>query len=124
MERLFRYSWPGNVRELENVIERSVILSPGSELEISVGALPESGEAVPVQGSPVRDAGKEAQSEVRSTVQSLEEVERRQILDVLKQKSWRIEGPNGAAEMLKLKPSTLRSRMSKLGIRRSTLAAS
>ena len=123
MERLFRYSWPGNVRELENVIERSVILSRGSELEIGAGALSESAEVVAGQGSPVRNARKEAQSEVSSTVHSLEATERGLILDALKQKNWRIEGPSGAAEMLKLKPSTLRSRMSKLGIRRSTLAA-
>lgn len=124
MERLLRYAWPGNIRELENVIERSVILSRGSELEIGAGALPESAEAVAGQGPSVRDARKESQSEVRLPVDSLEEMERRHILDALKQKHWRIEGPCGAAEMLKLKPSTLRSRMSKLGIRRSTLAAS
>ncbi len=123
MERLVRYGWPGNVRELENIIERAVILSLGSELEIGSGFLPESPAEVTRQSPAMRDSGGVVRSEVRTAVRRLEEIERGQILEALKQTSWRIEGPSGAAEILKLKPSTLRSRMQKLGIRRSTQVA-
>jgi transcriptional regulator with GAF, ATPase, and Fis domain len=71
----------------------------------------------------MRDSGGVVRSEVRTAVRRLEEIERGQILEALKQTSWRIEGPSGAAEILKLKPSTLRSRMQKLEIRRSTQVA-
>ena len=121
MERLTSYNWPGNVRELENVIERAVILSRGIELEVAPGVLSETA-VVALQQSPVPRAAQE-ESEVPSP-QSIDQVERNHILEVLMQTNWRIEGTDGAAALLKLNPSTLRSRMKKLGVQRSTQVVS
>ncbi len=100
--RLERYSWPGNVRELMNVVERAAILSPSALVEIPAALLPGVG----------LDAGD------GDPLVSLAESERRHLLRVLERTEWRIEGPAGAAEILGLRPSTLRSRMSKLKLRR------
>ncbi|HSE85524.1 MAG TPA: sigma 54-interacting transcriptional regulator [Candidatus Binatia bacterium] len=104
MHRLVRYRWPGNVRELENVIERAAILTNGTMIEID--DLPKSDQTETI-GS--RDAV------------TLEDVERSHILSVLKKTRWYISGERGAAVILGLNPSTLRSRMQKLGIRRPAL---
>ena len=96
-----KYSWPGNIRELENVIERATILAKGSMLQIDDVLL--HGNSAPLM--PVAD--------------SLEEVERAHILHVLQDMSWVIEGTQGAAARLGLHPNTLRSRMQKLGIKKS-----
>ncbi|CAL1241668.1 sigma 54-interacting transcriptional regulator [Candidatus Methylocalor cossyra] len=98
MERLLAYPWPGNVRELQNVIERAVILAQGPQLEL--------GPALDLRlaVNPPEPAG------------TLEEVERNHILRVLEETRWVIAGPRGAAAALGLAPSTLRSRMQKLGI--------
>jgi formate hydrogenlyase transcriptional activator len=114
MERLASYSWPGNVRELENVIERAVILSPGPELEISFEVLPVAMRQVAADRPP-EERGPHAQRKLSS----LSELERSHIVETLKRTSWRIDGPNGAARILNLNPSTLRSKIKKLGIRRS-----
>ncbi|MCE5231250.1 sigma 54-interacting transcriptional regulator [bacterium] len=95
MELLKGYSWPGNVRELRNIIERAMILSHGSRLEVQ---LPKT---------------QEAESPVMLT---LEEAERRHILNALQKSGWRVKGPQGAAALLHINPSTLGSRMDKLGI--------
>jgi transcriptional regulator with GAF, ATPase, and Fis domain len=107
VQRLLAYAWPGNVRELENVVERAVILSPGPDLVVAPEALPAAAEAP--AAAPTRAGAPPA----------LNEVERHHIVTVLKQTGWRIDGPNGAARLLDMNPSTLRSRMQKLGIRRS-----
>jgi formate hydrogenlyase transcriptional activator len=101
MEALKAYHWPGNVRELENVIEHSVILSAGSTLTLCelfgrAGAGCVAGSHFP----------------------SLQEVERAHILRALDECGWRIRGRGNAADRLGLNPSTLRSRMNKLGIQR------
>ncbi|MCU0581319.1 MAG: sigma 54-interacting transcriptional regulator [Syntrophales bacterium] len=98
MEVLQSYGWPGNVRELRNVIERAMILSQHGTLLVE---LPDKN---PGKGSPV------------ST--SLADIERQHISDVLAKTGGRIRGKHGAAEILGLKPSTLDSKMKKLGIRR------
>jgi len=99
MKTLQDYSWPGNVRELESIIERAVILCPGTVLrladEVDISSLP-----------------------ISSAIKTLEEVERNQIHKILSETRWRIEGKNGAAVVLGLHPSTLRARMHKLGILR------
>ena len=112
MRRLAEYSWPGNIRELENVIERAVILSVGPELN-AMPDLPASARAAVVadRSPPVATPSNGGAP--------LEEVERRHIVAVLKQSGWRIEGQTGAARLLNVNPSTLRSRMKKLGIQRS-----
>jgi transcriptional regulator with GAF, ATPase, and Fis domain len=99
MTTLQAYYWPGNVRELRNVIERSMILSDGPTLRI---ALPDT-----IAGQTLMEG-----------VLTLEEMERRHVLDVLERTSWRVSGPNGAARLLGLKPTTLEYRMKKLGITR------
>ncbi len=117
MERLVGYRWPGNVRELENVIERAVILSRGIELEVTPYVLAQTTNAGAIP------TVEENSPKVRSP-DSIDQVERTHILEVLTRTSWRIEGRQGAAALLNLNPSTLRSRMKKLGIHRSTQAAS
>jgi len=114
MSRLCAYSWPGNIRELQNVIERAVVLSKGPALEIERSALFDFPPAEPVASIPARSPT--LASPPSSSVRSLEEVERQHIVDVLTQANWRIEGDRGAAKLLNLRPSTLRSRMQKLGI--------
>jgi formate hydrogenlyase transcriptional activator len=101
MDRLMKYSWPGNIRELENVIERAIILAMGPVLQIDDVLL--HGNSAPLL--PVAD--------------SLEEVERAHILRVLRDVDWVIEGKQGAAARLGLHPNTLRSRLQKLGIKKS-----
>src|SRR4029079_17043411 len=96
---LQQYDWPGNVRELENVVHRAIILSADGVISLSDIAL----SAVRVTAS------------VGTT---LEEIERNHIQRMLSTTLWRIEGRRGAAELLGMKPSTLRSRLRKLGIRR------
>jgi formate hydrogenlyase transcriptional activator len=106
---LMAYDWPGNVRELENIIERSLILSPGSTL--SVDRLPGAGRARPMHGAaPGPGAGDDNRT--------LEQVERDHILTVCARCGWRINGMGNAAERLGINPNTLRSRMQKLGILR------
>jgi DNA-binding NtrC family response regulator len=101
MKQLWAYSWPGNIRELQNVIERAVVLAAGPVICLE-GTLGPALEEAP----PGRACG------------TLEEAERTHILSVLAETKWVIEGQEGAAERLGMRPSTLRSRMRKLGIRR------
>ncbi|MDS4020557.1 MAG: sigma 54-interacting transcriptional regulator [Candidatus Competibacter sp.] len=103
-ERLQRYSWPGNIRELQNVIERATILARGPLLEID-------------NALELRLDDREAKSAPES-LGSLEAMERAYILKVLERTRWAIEGEQGAAAILDLNPSTLRSRMQKLNIRK------
>jgi len=117
LERLSAYSWPGNVRELENVIERALVLSQGGLLDIGAGqlpVLPSSGAGIPAVADP--EPGRKTLGS-RST---LEEVERSHIAATLIQTGWIVEGPRGAARILNMHPNTLRSRIKKLGIQRST----
>jgi formate hydrogenlyase transcriptional activator len=96
MDLLQRYAWPGNVRELRNVVERAVIVANSPRLTI---ALP--------QGSAAARRG-----------EKLADVEKEHIKCVLDTTTWRIRGAGGAAERLGLKPTTLETRMAKLGLRR------
>jgi Nif-specific regulatory protein len=100
LKLLMRYHWPGNIRELENVIQRALILSPDGVISMNDLSL---------------SATKPPTASVGTT---LEEIERNHIQRMLTTTLWRIEGRRGAAELLGLKPSTLRSRLRKLGIRR------
>jgi formate hydrogenlyase transcriptional activator len=115
MERLLRYGWPGNIRELQNVVERAVVLASGPVLVVDPEAIPASSQppvsgAAPVETAPPLDA--------RGLPALLEDVERIQITLALEQTHGVIEGPRGAASLLRLHPNTLRGRMEKLGIRR------
>ena len=107
---LVNYDWPGNVRELRNVIERAVVITQGPTLQVvdSFDSLRPKPEISPQPDSP-RD---------EETGETLEQSEHRLILNTLKKVHWRVEGPGGAAELLDVHASTLRSRMKKLGISR------
>jgi transcriptional regulator with GAF, ATPase, and Fis domain len=102
VQALQAHDWPGNVRELQNAIEQAVLTSDGRALRLAELSLAPSASAP--DGS--------------SRAGTLEEVERAHILQVLESASWKLEGQDGAAALLGLKPSTLRSRMAKLGIQR------
>ena len=95
MKALQDYPWPGNVRELESIIERAVILCPGPVLHLA-------------------DKLEILSPAISSATRTLEDTERGQILKVLTETKWRIEGKNGAAVILGIHPSTLRARLHKL----------
>jgi formate hydrogenlyase transcriptional activator len=119
MEILSRYTWPGNIRELQNVVERAVVLCPGTVLKLSKDLLPVTGPEYE-QEAVMAACGETATTEPHS---SLETVERAHILQVLRDTQGVIEGPRGAAKILNLHPNTLRSRMKKLGIERPSASA-
>ncbi|MCS6328210.1 MAG: sigma 54-interacting transcriptional regulator [Nitrospira sp.] len=100
LEALSRYHWPGNIRELENLVERAVILTQGTQLHVPLQELrlvePERAAASP----------------------TLHDAERQQILRVLRETKWTIGGPDGAAARLGLKRTTLTSKLKKLGLSR------
>ena len=100
LEVLEEHTWPGNIRELANVIERAVINCKGSVLRL----------ADQLEKPTDRDS---------STNVTIEEIERQHIVRILDHTGWIIEGEDGAARILGLKPSTLRTRMAKLGIQRT-----
>jgi transcriptional regulator with GAF, ATPase, and Fis domain len=97
MKALQRYAWPGNIRELRNLVERALILAKGTALHLEF---------------------EEARGSVTNEVRTLEEVEKRHIIEVMEETGWRVRGKDGAAEILGIKPTTLESRMEKLGIKR------
>ena len=97
IDRLQQYMWPGNIRELKNLVENAMIISNSKTLRLHVPIDP----MVKI-----------------NTDLKLADVERKHIRNVLKQTSWKVSGKNGAAELLGLKPTTLESRMKKLGIKR------
>lgn len=101
LKKLLDYHWPGNVRELKHTIERAVILSNGYSVKFTIG------EERPSKGE-----------EVSSPLKALADVEKEHIEKVLQLTGWRISGPKGAATILKVKPSTLRFKMKKLGVKR------
>ncbi len=98
MSALLEYHWPGNVRELRNVIERAMILCHGPRLCIKLGH------------TTLRPIA------VKAAAGSLDEAERAIILQAVEQCNWRIRGSNGAAALLDVKPTTLESRIKKLGL--------
>jgi DNA-binding NtrC family response regulator len=106
MERLVAHAWPGNIRELRNVIERAAILSHGNTL-----VLDDAFDAATQSDSA-------AAPSMTGLTGTLADVERSYIVNVLEACGWQIRGRNQAAERLGLHPSTLYSRMQKLGIQR------
>jgi transcriptional regulator with GAF, ATPase, and Fis domain len=104
VERAAAQAWPGNIRELENVIERALIMSGGALLD----------------GSDLFTSAAAAAPAAQSSGGTLEDMERAYIQRVLEGAGWQIEGERGAARTLGLNPSTLRGRLRKLGIRKSS----
>jgi formate hydrogenlyase transcriptional activator len=124
LDRLTGYAWPGNVRELQNVIERAVILSRSSVLELDPDLIPA------LTGA---DSAGTAEKSLETALppgpasppnSTLEDVERAHIVAVLNQTGGVVEGPRGAAKILGLHPNTLRHRIQKLGLKRSGYHAS
>jgi len=118
------YAWPGNVRELAAVIERAAILGEGKRLDVerSLGVRIEAPAPAPVAAAPARSAAPAmsaapAPRESNDDFPTLEAATRVHIERALVRCQGRIEGPNGAAALLDLHPNTLRSKMSKLGVR-------
>ena len=99
MNNLREYPWPGNVRELENVLERAVISSSGPKLRLM-------------------DELKPPQQDLPTPLKTMEAVEFDHIVQVLERADWKVNGKDGAAEILGLMRGTLRARMQKLGIRK------
>lgn len=105
IKKLKNYNWLGNIRELENIIERASILSTGNVLHISE-SLFDSSKKMDIHGA---------------TSPKLEDIEREHIISILNNTSWQIHGERGAAKVLGMNPSTLRTRMTKLGIKKKTI---
>ena len=97
MQAMQSYPWPGNVRELEHVVESTIIAAAGNRLDFNLPTVPDSSIA---------------------DLKSFEEMERDYLLKVLDTTEWKVEGDNSASTILRMPPSTLRSRMKKLGIKR------
>ncbi|HKR22128.1 MAG TPA: sigma 54-interacting transcriptional regulator [Pyrinomonadaceae bacterium] len=115
MTKLRNYRWPGNIRELRNVIERAVIITQGPSLTLI--------DDLNLQALDMDQPGQVVRHEIfadslPSVVETLEQTEYNVIIRTLKNVHWKLEGPGGAAELLNLNPSTLRSKMRKLGIER------
>jgi DNA-binding NtrC family response regulator len=118
MQRLVNHSWPGNIRDLQNVIERAAILADSNELLVNwaLGPVPS---AAATQTAQVADGQADSVETIDAGSLALQALERRHIVEVLKKTRGVIEGPQGAAQLLRLKPSTARFRIRKLGIQRS-----
>ncbi|MEK6710224.1 MAG: sigma 54-interacting transcriptional regulator [Nitrospinota bacterium] len=103
LDRFLRYGWPGNIRELENVVERGLVLGSGEVLRFDKQLIGES--------------SSHPKEEAKERLTTLEDHERQYILRVLEQTGGVVSGERGAARILGMKPTTLQSRMKKLGIR-------
>ncbi|MBU2928291.1 sigma 54-interacting transcriptional regulator [Winogradskyella psychrotolerans] len=101
MNKLKSYKWPGNIRELENLIERATILSTEETLFI-----------------PGFESSNQIVNPINQKDLSLDAAQRDHILQVLEQCNWKISGPDGASNLLQIKPSTLRDRMKKLDLKK------
>jgi formate hydrogenlyase transcriptional activator len=136
LDRLVQHDWPGTVRELRNVVERAVLLTTGAVIEataIQIVALPPSGSrTLETSGSRTLERRVSASSDSgsgdehidapasRSRRSTLAETDREAIEQALHEAGWRVSGASGAARLLGLKPTTLHSKMKRLGIRRPT----
>ena len=108
------YDWPGNIREMRNLIERAVILARGGALDFD---LPSGSDALPT--APSSKAVAEANPTLEFfTEPEMQQRERENLLAILKKSGWKIKGAGGAAELLGVKPTTLLSRMKKMGLKR------
>jgi formate hydrogenlyase transcriptional activator len=124
LARLRQHSWPGNIRDLQNAIERAAILAVDDNLVIDWDLGPAMRSPAPAISAPVTTNGTSHPSvtsapPTSSDGMALEAMERQHIISVLRKTRGVIEGPNGAARLLNLKPSTARFRMKKLGIAKS-----
>ena len=115
LEKLEAYSWPGNIRDLQNTIERASVLATGNELAVDWDLGP------PLSTAGANEAAWTAAARLsedrdQCEAQSLEAIQREHIIAMLRKSYGVVEGPNGAAQLLEMNPSTVRFRMKKLGI--------
>jgi PAS domain S-box-containing protein len=103
LEALADYSWPGNIRELSNLIERAVMTTQGTTLQITES---------------LHESTALTKCDTETERLSLEELERKYITEILQECNWRIEGEKGASKILQMHPNTLRNRIQKLGVQR------
>lgn len=113
--QLQRYDWPGNIRELQNVIERAVITSVKGRLKFDLPEMERVKQDARVDALAAKESSEETQV---ITDDEMRRRERENILAALKQTKWKISGEAGAAHLLGIKPTTLTSRMKKMGIER------
>jgi len=110
-EKLRQYDWPGNVRELKNVIERAVILSPGNVLRLDV--------SMPDVDLHLDEPSVSAQAgDIFLSEKEMRDFQKKNLVTALKQTNWRVSGPDGAAALLGVKPTTLADRIRTYGIRK------
>jgi transcriptional regulator with GAF, ATPase, and Fis domain len=108
---LRNYDWPGNIRELRNVIERAVILARGGAVEFDLPIVVTAPQSAPPPTADVQEPEFLTEPEMQRR-------ERENLLVVLEKTRWKIKGPDGAAELLGVKPTTLLSRIKKMGLQR------
>jgi formate hydrogenlyase transcriptional activator len=122
---LTAYPWPGNIRELQNLIERAAILGDGPELEIDLELLaPQAARTGrPAEAIPIPPPPSPAAPNPAADRQTLEQATRAKILDALRASRWKLWGADGAAARLGLKPTTLQSKIKRLGLTRGDAAA-
>jgi transcriptional regulator with GAF, ATPase, and Fis domain len=109
---LKRYEWPGNIRELKNVIERAVILSRGKVLRLDLAM-------ADILNAPITAAAEPSEENGRLLTESeVRELERKNTLLALEMSAWKVSGPNGAAKLLGIKPTTLTDRIKKFELAR------
>jgi transcriptional regulator with GAF, ATPase, and Fis domain len=113
VETLQRYDWPGNIRELRSVIERAVIFAAGGALEFDLPQSDFSPNPIP----PAPQVGDKPDQEYL-TDSEMQRLERENLFNVLEKTGWKIKGADGAAELLGVKPTTLISRIEKMGLKR------
>jgi DNA-binding NtrC family response regulator len=118
IETLRGYDWPGNIRELRNVIERAVIFARGGALEFDLPAFGSSVDLTSFAPPDVNQAEPEYFTEVE-----LRRRERENLFAVLQKAGWKIKGAGGAAELLGVSPTTLFSRIQKMGLKRPALTS-
>jgi DNA-binding NtrC family response regulator len=117
LQELQSYDWPGNVRELQNVIERAVILAKGGKLHFDLPLRISRDSSLPPVSHPSNRNGEQAEEEL-----SLDELtvrEREIVATALRRTNWKIYGADGAAALLRIKPTTLVSKMKRLKIERA-----
>jgi transcriptional regulator with GAF, ATPase, and Fis domain len=110
---LQNYDWPGNVRELRNVIQRAVILARGGPLHFDLPITGSSPGSISQRSTPVAIGWGEFLTEAET-----QRRDRENLLTVLNKTGWKVKGPEGAAELIGLKPTTLLARMKKMGLQR------
>ncbi len=109
IDQLQSYAWPGNVRELQNVVERAVIRAQSGPLEFELGE----------RGAETPDTPANAEAPGILTYDELKARERRNLVEALEATRWRVSGPQGAAALLGVRPTTLASKIKAFGLGRN-----